>query len=591
MAQFDSAVVGSNAKQDAESAKHAEAVSSRALSLRPDKQMIALICVYFTVFLDIFGVSNLIPVMPFMVGARPHPDAFSDDAMWGLEPGAAMSTVILAYNGAQLVSVLIFGPLSDHVGRKPMLLASLVGGAIGYSFQGVAFRSGSFSGFLVSRIFTGLFSGSRAVAVAYIADSAPPEKRAKLIGMLALSATLAMQFGPVLGGSIGTINLQLPFFVSGAVSAIGMVLVFSFVNEVRPIATKQQPGGIDGGQQSDDRIVVFFTCIFSLSAGMWMMTNILGNSLLTPLKFGFDPNMVGLASLGDGVMILVGNPIYLALIKRMRLPLVAAMGCTLMVLTAVCPFCENLSAYLVLRYVACIGAPLAMPTGMAIVSLVAPPHRRGAWTGLVVASRNVGQVLAPILLGVTFDLDYHVPFVISAGTIFVGFLALMVVAPRVPIARRNQGLAKSDNKDGELSGADPQVHAVADIESDILSQHAEVLVMRLRNEQERIRLLLDTVKEGKETFGSDEATPDRRLNAKVELNDWFIELLEQNGYKNWPEHLDGMKLMLFNSFPPLRKESQQERFEDLITVLEGHIAMAENSSLFDGADDLIHAFL
>lgn len=79
--------------------------------------------------------------------------------------------------------------------------------------------------------------------------------------------------------------------------------------------------------------------------------------------------------------------------------------------------------------------------------------------------------------------------------------------------------------------------------------------------------------------------------AKAELNDWFIGLLEQNGYKNWPEHLAGVKLMLFNSFPPLRKESEQEKFEDLITVLEGHIAMAENSSLFEGADDLIHAFL
>jgi len=266
------------------------------------------------------------------------------------------------------------------------------------------------------------------------------------------------------------------------------------------------------------------------------------------------------------------------------------MGCMLLSLCVLCPFMDNLSAYLVLRYVAGIGVPLAMPTGMAIISLVAPPHRRGAWTGLVVASRNLGQVVGPILLGMTFDLDYHIPFVISGGTICIGCLALMVVVPRVPMARFGQGVVKSDDKVGDLSCADPEA-PVVDIESDILSQHAEMLVMRLRNEQERIQLLLDTVKEGKESLEVDEATPENRLIAKTELNDWFIELLEQNGYINWAEHLDGMKLMLFNSFPPLRKESQLGRYEDLITVLEGHIAMAENSSLFDGVDDLIHSFL
>lgn len=130
------------------------------------------------------------------------------------------------------------------------------------------------------------------------------------------------------------------------------------------------------------------------------------------------------------------------------------------------------------------------------------------------------------------------------------------------------------------------------IESDILSEHAEVLVMRLRAEQERVRLKLNTIKDGNlEASKEDEMSPERRLSAKLELNDWFVELLEHHGYTRWPERLDGIKLMLFNSFPPLRQDTELQKLEDVIAVLEGHISMAENSELFERAGDLAVAFL
>lgn len=146
----------------------------------------------------------------------------------------------------------------------------------------------------------------------------------------------------------------------------------------------------------------------------------------------------------------------------------------------------------------------------------------------------------------------------------------------------------------DLEGALDNVdgHRLDGIESDVLSEQAEVLVMRLRAEQERVRLRLDTIKEGKIDSNKDgEVSSERFLSAKADLNNWFIDLLEQHGYKRWPEHLDGIKLMLFNSFPPLSKESELQKLEDIIAVLEGHISMAENSELFERAGDLVGAYI
>ena len=70
-----------------------------------------------------------------------------------------------------------------------------------------------------------------------------------------------------------------------------------------------------------------------------------------------------------------------------------------------------------------------------------------------------------------------------------------------------------------------------------------------------------------------------------------FELLDMHGYRNWPERLDGIKLMLFNSLPPLHTGSKLEMLTDLIDVLEGHISMAEGAKLFEGADDLMNALL
>mmetsp|Transcript_58926 Transcript_58926/g.140652 ORF Transcript_58926/g.140652 Transcript_58926/m.140652 type:complete len:592 (+) Transcript_58926:74-1849(+) len=580
--------------QDAATGKQ-RPVATAMVNLRPDTKLLSLIMVYFTVFVDFLGVALLIPIIPFLVGTSPHEDAFSSNDMGGLEPGAASALIMLTFNGAQLISTIIFGPMSDRVGRKPILLASLIGGTAGYAFQGIAIWMGSFWILLASRAFTGLFGGTRPVAIAYIADAAPPAQRAKLLGMLALAVMLAMQFGPVLGGSLGLLSLSLPCYIAAVVSGIGGMLVSSLVKEARLPGSKAADST---SQQAEtgDRVAFNTNFVLSFFAGTWVMSHVFGQALLLPSQHNFDPNQVGLASLGDGVAILLANPLYMFLIRRVRLPTVCLIGSVLMILQAICPHVA-VAPLLIARYISGFGTSLLMPGVSAIVGAIAPAHKRGAWSGMTIASQNLGRTVSPILIGLTFDVDYHLPFWINSGVAVLCCVTAAVLIPRVPMATEAPAAAATkDGKQGlddvpeEQSGEYSQsVAATFAFESE-LSLKTEALIEKLQERRDLMQKRLTMLANGEDdVLAPPMASPEKFAECRVELANWFTGTLEARGYNNWPEHLDGVKLILTNSFPPLRTTSQIDKVVDLISVLEGHIMMAENSSLFNGVEDLVHS--
>merc|ERR1712050_98368 len=129
-------------------------------------------------------------------------------------------------------------------------------------------------------------------------------------------------------------------------------------------------------------------------------------------------------------------------------------------------------------------------------------------------------------------------------------------------------------------------HSPSPASSDVLSQHAEALVVQLRERRRAWQERLDLHKAGLETV-PERASKERREEAKGELVEWLVSLMETHGYGNWPEYMDAVKLMLYNSFPPLRSSTREQKLTDMIHVLEAHIDMAEKTEVFLGADNLV----
>jgi DHA1 family tetracycline resistance protein-like MFS transporter len=87
---------------------------------------------------------------------------------------------------------------------------------------------------LVARLLGGAMQANLSVANAYVADITPPEGRAKRFGMLGAMFGVGFILGPVMGGLLGAINLQLPFFVAGSLAMLNLLYGYFVLPESLP---------------------------------------------------------------------------------------------------------------------------------------------------------------------------------------------------------------------------------------------------------------------------------------------------------------------------------------------------------------------
>lgn len=177
-----------------------------------------LTLIFLTLFLDLLGVGILIPITPYLVR---H---FRSDAL-------TIGLLVLVFSAAQFIMTPVLGALSDRYGRRPILLISLFGTAIGHFMFGLAPSLGFM---FAARILDGITGGNISAAQAYIADITPPEDRAKSFGLIGAAFGLGFMMGPAIGGLLSTISLQAPAFAAGTLALVTTVLSYFFLPESLP---------------------------------------------------------------------------------------------------------------------------------------------------------------------------------------------------------------------------------------------------------------------------------------------------------------------------------------------------------------------
>jgi len=176
-------------------------------------QNLSLSFILITMFLNFLGFSILIPVTPFLIQKYVP---LHQANLVGLYTGLLMAS----YAICQFLAAPGLGVLSDYLGRRPILLFSLLGSIIGYIFLGVG---GSLGILFMGRIIDGLTGGNISTVYAYVADISKPQDRGKIYGLLGAAGGFGFMIGPVVGGFIGSISLSLPFFIAAAVTALNMI--------------------------------------------------------------------------------------------------------------------------------------------------------------------------------------------------------------------------------------------------------------------------------------------------------------------------------------------------------------------------------
>jgi MFS transporter, DHA1 family, tetracycline resistance protein len=174
--------------------------------------------IFFIMLMDVVGITLLSPVAPYIVRR------YSDEALM-----VTMITVL--YAGGQFVAAPLIGKLGDRYGRRPVLLVSLFGQAIGYLIFGLG---GSLWILFLGRIIGGITGGNLSTAAAYIADVSRPEERSKNFTLIGMAWSVGLILGPAAGGILGQFHLGAPAYTAAALSLLNVLLGIFILPESLP---------------------------------------------------------------------------------------------------------------------------------------------------------------------------------------------------------------------------------------------------------------------------------------------------------------------------------------------------------------------
>ena len=122
----------------------------------------ALIFIFITLFLDVLGIGLIVPILPKLVEQL---------AGGGVESASRYYGWLAALYGLmQFLCAPLLGSLSDRFGRRPVILASLLGS--GLDLLLLAFAP-NLAWFFVGRLIAGVTGANFSAATAYIADISP----------------------------------------------------------------------------------------------------------------------------------------------------------------------------------------------------------------------------------------------------------------------------------------------------------------------------------------------------------------------------------------------------------------------------------
>ncbi len=382
----------------------------KALSPEDRQMHITLALLALAVMIDVLGFSIIIPLIPDYVQRGLHL-ANAQDPRIG-EVGGWLGA---SYALMQFLFAPLWGSLSDRIGRKPILIGSLVGDAVFYTLFGLSEHS--MTGQFAARILAGIFSSaSLSVAQAYAADITPPNLRAMGLGYLGAAFGVGFVLGPALGGLIGQIGLAWPLYFSALLALVNLIYIARVLPE-----PPREPAVIENkapaGFASRARLMLAAVTgpigfLYLLTFAVTFAFGNLEGTFTVYLKQHLEPGLSGRQSIAaaGGVFAYIGILIVVVqgglirpLVKKYGEARLIVVGIGLMALGFLCfPLAPLLSILLLGPMV-----PIALGSGFNSPSLRALVSRRataqGAALGLSASFDSLARATGPAAAGLLYQ--------------------------------------------------------------------------------------------------------------------------------------------------------------------------------------------
>jgi len=372
--------------------------------------------IFFTVLIDLIGFGIIIPILPYYaqrLGAG----------------GLGLGALLGAFSAMQFVATTFLGRTSDRVGRRPILLATMLINALGYVLFAAAH---SYPILFIARVVSGFAGGNISAAQAYIADITTPAERSRGMGIIGAAFGLGFIIGPAVGGlSASYLGPSAPGLVAAGLSVVNFVSAYLILPESlkaehrteRDLGDFSHIGDAIQTPRLAPLMLAWLVAPFAFS----------GYTVALPLwagvTLGWREQQLGwcFTVIGATAAVVQGYA-FGKLARRFgdrALLIFGGFGMALAI--AVIPALHSSAALYAWTAVLAFSNSIFGPAATGLVSVFADPSEQGTVLGAAQALAALGRLLGPLTLGRVYDASHPAAFVVAGAVMAVGGLVCLRV--------------------------------------------------------------------------------------------------------------------------------------------------------------------
>lgn len=368
-----------------------------------------------TLFIDAIGFGVVFPLLTF------YATTFDVGT-------TALSLMVASFFLMNFIFSPILGRVSDRVGRRPVLLISILTSLASYILFTFA---DSFFILLLSRIVAGLATEG-AVAQAYIADITTKKQRATGIGMAGAAHGAGLIIGPGIAGLLGAYGYWAPGLAAALLTFVNLLFVIFFLpetlyevssdvqslpNSVREFFSKIKrsfSNPLIGGVL----VILFF--VFLAFSALPVIGPLLGQAV-----FGFDSVENSYVFMYIGVIGILIQLVFMGKLTDRFGEETLIVFCPLLIMTAFIfqPLTSHLPIYLAALGFMSAGFGLARTVIPSYISKTSSAADQGSVLGVAGSVSSIAHIPGPIVGGFLFEFaGQAIPFFVSAAILLIAFV-------------------------------------------------------------------------------------------------------------------------------------------------------------------------
>jgi MFS transporter, DHA1 family, tetracycline resistance protein len=338
-------------------------------------------------FIDIFGFSIMVPVIPLVAK---HYGA--SDLVAGL--------LFTTFSAFQFIGGPVWGRISDLIGRKAVLIISQIGATIGWAM--LAFAT-TLPVIFLARMIEGASGGNISVTQAYVADKVEPAMRARAFGLVGASFAAGMVFGPLIAAPLYTkYGFSAPFLFAASLQLLTLILTIMLLPESRKTPEQGKVAGFADIAKSlaAPRLAPLIWQQWMYSLSLYAMFGVISLMLQATLGFNAAQNYYYFAMFAVVSVIMqafVVGPLSDKLGDRRTSNIGLAFALAGFIAVG---FIHSIFSALVFMLPFAIGMALARPCLASLITDATPEDQRGVILGTGSALDNVsGMIMPPVSTG------------------------------------------------------------------------------------------------------------------------------------------------------------------------------------------------